>query len=369
MKKVCLGVLLLLVLTGMAAAAPLDISGSVTTDMVVGLEEPYYLSPGSELELKFDHFVGSAAFHVGAKGYYNDGFQVELDEAYLDYYAQQFDLRVGKQRFSWGTALQINPTDILNPVDVQNPMADKQAVYAVAADYYIGQSTKLTAVWIPVFKPAFDEIPHPLMPGTVITPKEVEPRLENSELGLRASFFGLNGWDLSLSYFRGWEDFPTPCIEPGQPPQIKALFQKVQMFGFDTATTIGDMGLWAEGAYFLPEPQDAKGYYQFILGGDYGFQNGLVLIGQYYHHSAGEGTNNIILAAEYPFGLLHSARLGAMYNLDSNEYMLSPEIALSLADSTLLSLGVQYFSGSPGDLGMPALGQNNNAYAALKVGF
>ena len=116
-------------------------------------------------------------------------------------------------------------------------------------------------------------------------------------------------------------------------------------------------------------PKDADSYYQLVVGGDYGFQNGLVLIGQYYHRSGDGSVNNVILAAEYPFGLMHSAKLGAMYSLDSNEYMISPEVAFSLADSTSLVAGVQYFSSSPNDLGMPAMGQNRSMYAKLRIGF
>ena len=366
-KRIFLSILLLLALAGMAVAAPIDISGSLTADLTVGLEEPYYMDPGSELELNLDHFVGDAAFHIGIKGGYNDGFQVDLDEAYVDYYAKQYDVRVGKQRLSWGTALQINPTDVINPVNIKDPMGDKQAVYAAAVDAYLGHNTKLSVVWVPVFKPVLDEIPHPLLPGQVIVPEKVEPKLENSELGVRASFMGINGWDFSASYFRGWEDFPTPSIVPGMPPQISASFQRTQMLGLDVATTMGDMGLWAEGAYFLPESAD--GHYQFIVGGDYGLSNGLVLIGQYYRRSGDPSTNNVMFAAEYPFGLMHSARLGAMYSLDSKEYLLSPEVTFSLADSTSLIVGVQYFSSSPSDLGMHAMNQNRSMYAQVKMGF
>jgi hypothetical protein len=356
--------LLLFAFSAAAMAAPIDISGSLSAGLAVGLEESYYLNPGSELELNLDHQLGDSAFHVGIRGNYNDGFKIELDEAYLDYYAEQFEIRLGKQRLSWGTALQINPTDVINPVNIEDPLGDKQALYAAAVDYYLGYNTKLSAVWVPIFKPALEKIPHPLVPGQVITPEKVEPKLENSELGVRASFMGVNGWDFSASYFRGWEDFPTVKFGPTGP---QASFRKTQMFGLDVATTVGDMGFWAEGAYFLPK--DADSYYQLVVGGDYGFQNGLVLIGQYYHRSGDGSVNNVILAAEYPFGLMHSAKLGAMYSLDSNEYMISPEVAFSLADSTSLVAGVQYFSSSPNDLGMPAMGQNRSMYAKLKIGF
>src|SRR5690554_6386634 len=90
---------------------------------------------------------------------------------------------------------------------------------------------------------------------------------------------------------------------------------------------------------------------------------------QYYHRSSERSANSTDFAAEYPFGLMHSARLGAMYSLESNEYMLSPEVTFSLADSTSFSVGAQYFSSSPTDLGMPAMGQNKSIDAKLQIGF
>ncbi len=367
-KRILLSMLLLiLALPGIGAAASLNISGSLTADLAVGLEEPNYTQAASELELNFDHQVGDTAFHVGIRGSYTDDFSIKLDEAYVDYYAEQFDFRLGKQRLSWGTALQINPTDVINPMNIEDPLGDKQALHAAAIDYYLGHNSKLSAVWVPIFKPALAEIPHPLMPGQIITPDEVEPKLKNSEIAVRASFLGMNGWDFSASYFRGWEDFPTPTMGSGMPPEISASFRRMQMFGLDVATTIGDMGLWAEGAYFLPK--DADGYYQFIAGGDYGFQSGLVLVGQYYNRSGDNPANNIIFAAEYPFGLMHSMKLGVMYSLDSNDYMLSPEATFSLADSTSVVAGLQYFSGSPSDLGILTAGQNKRVYAKLTIGF
>ncbi len=366
-KSIFLGLLLLLVLPGIAVSAPIHIFGSLTTDLTMRLDESHYMSSGGELKFNLDHQIGDAAFFLGINGKSNESFKLELDEVYLDYHADKFDLRLGKQRLSWGTALQINPTDVINPVNMEDPLGEKLALYAVAIDYYLGYNTKINLVWVLIFKPAFREVPHPSMPEQLIILDEVEPVLENSELGVRVSLMGINGWDFSASYFRGREDFPTPSIEPGMPPQVNASFQKTQMLGLDLATTIGDAGLWGEGAYFLPE--DGQGYYQFVLGGDYGFQNGLVLIGQYYHVSGKNSNNNLIFAAEYPFGLMHSAKLGAIYSLDSNEYLLSPEVTFSLADFAWLIVGAQYFSNSPRYLGMPGYGQNGNMYAKVRIGF
>ena len=50
---------------------------------------------------------------------------------------------------AWGTALQINPTDVLNPIDVEDPMGDKLPIWALLGDYYLPGDWKITGVYIP----------------------------------------------------------------------------------------------------------------------------------------------------------------------------------------------------------------------------
>ncbi|HHX26825.1 MAG TPA: DUF1302 domain-containing protein [Firmicutes bacterium] len=58
--------------------------------------------------------------HVSVKGWYNhkasEGKWLELDEAYADIYHDLFDLRLGQQLVSWGTAYGFNPTSYVNPL-------------------------------------------------------------------------------------------------------------------------------------------------------------------------------------------------------------------------------------------------------------
>ena len=58
--------------------------------------------------------------YISVKGWYNhnasEGKWLELDEAYADIYLNLFDLRIGRQLVSWGTAYGLNPTSYVNPL-------------------------------------------------------------------------------------------------------------------------------------------------------------------------------------------------------------------------------------------------------------
>lgn len=350
----------------LAQASP-SIHGELLSEIQIVTDSSHALAGQQRVDLTLEEHFGNSAFYVGLTGAYswpktNDNKQwfFDLDEAYLDYYGKDLDLRFGKQRINWGTALQINPTSVLNPMDISDPFGDKLPVYALNLDYYLSDQLKLTGVYVPFFRPALDKIPgNPQIP--VVLP---EAKLENGELALRLASMGLGGFDASLSYFRGKEDLPTPRIVPGQPPQ--AIFRDVQVIGADLAGVLGEFGVWAEAAYSIPE--DGSNYFQGVVGGDYGLDNGLILVGQYfYQYKDKKSTNLLILAANQTVGL-YQWRMGVVYNLGVKSFMLNPELSYSLADATELLLGARYFGSKNGPVGMLPQEQNQ-VYLQLKVSF
>lgn len=369
-KTLGLAFLLVILTVGLSIAsvqAAPELSGEFSNTLQLGAKDPYPLSGSQELKLTLEQFFGEGAVYLSLQGVYNwpkeanaNQWSFGLDEAYLDYYGRDFDLRVGKQRINWGTALQVNPTSYLNPINVNNPLGPKLPVYAMNLDYYVDDNWKLTGVYLPFFVPALEAVPgqpqiEVLKPATT---------LKNGEVALKISAMGLRGADFSVSYFRGKEDLPTPILQPGQPP--KAYFRDVQIFGADLATTVGEVGVWAELAYNLPKGGDA--YYQGIIGADYGLENGLILVGQYFHHNKDkESTVLVLLGANQIVGL-YEWRAGVVYNLNVKSFMLNPEISYSLASSTVLTLGVRYFADDQGPVGMLPLEQNQ-IYLQMKVDF
>ena len=257
---------------------------------------------------------------------------LEFREAYVDLYGfglKNLDVRIGRQVIAWGTADALNPTSNISPDDLEDifNFGEKLGTNAVNASYYIGDNLTINGVYVPIFTPAtlpFGDFadafsaPMDLPPGmtvgalsdTVILP---ERKLsESSQIGLKAST-NLLGYDMSLSYFKGRDDLPILSKATITPVDLigtvdiatELIYPEMQVIGADFAGSIGSVGIWGEGAVYMPEelamttiaPSPTTGqmettqtvalddepYFKFVLGGDYTFKNGLYFNGQYLH--------------------------------------------------------------------------------------
>ena len=269
---------------------------------------------------------------------------LEFREAYVDLYGfglKDLDVRIGRQVIAWGTADALNPTSNISPDDLEDifNFGEKLGTNAVNASYYIGDNLTINGVYVPVFTPATlpfgdfaDAFSAPMdlplgmtvrtLSDTVILPERKAS--ESSQIGLKAST-NLFGYDLSLSYFKGRDDLPilskatiTPVDMIGTVDiATELVYPEIQVIGADFAGSIGSVGIWGEGAVYMPEelamttlaPSPATGqmettqtivlddkpYFKFVLGGDYTFKNGLYFNGQYLHgflHERGKNELN-----------------------------------------------------------------------------
>jgi hypothetical protein len=84
---------------------------------------------------------------------------IEIAEAYLSFNVSELDLRIGIQKFAWGTLDQFNPTDNLNPWDLRHPFTTdslerKIGIPAVRALFGSSFSSVLVeAIWMPFYVP------------------------------------------------------------------------------------------------------------------------------------------------------------------------------------------------------------------------
>jgi hypothetical protein len=204
--------------------------------------------------------VGGPARHGTGLGFVDivDTFQnpspsVELEEAYLDFFASDLDVRVGKQKFSWGRLDAFQPTDVINPKRFLEPFLTdekdaKIGVPAARGTYFLSRvvpawlgEANATLVWVPVPVPTRfplpDErwfpsgalvpstlrippgfVPSPV-PGLTVPAVAVEPvvRVANrrppqqlDEGGVAARLAGLTrGVDWALAFYDGPETIPA----------------------------------------------------------------------------------------------------------------------------------------------------------------
>ncbi|MCF7912080.1 MAG: hypothetical protein K9M99_06110 [Candidatus Cloacimonetes bacterium] len=254
---------------------------------------------------------------------YNDEYF--LDNAFLSIYKKHFNLRVGKQQIALGSGYAWNPTDIYNQKNIFDPTYEKRGVNAL----------KL-------------EVPLSLN-GMISGLISLGENWEESTKSIMIKQY-LQGYDLQLSYSRLIKkqmDYYT----------FQENKEKTDMAGLSYSGTLLGLGFWGEGAYFIPEKTDE--YLQAVTGTDYTFDNGIYVMGEYYHNGGGEkeasdysfndwmdlytdGTNlarnYLYLGDSYSLTDLADWSNYIIINLDDNSISYNPWIDFSLSDNVVLDV-------------------------------
>ena len=230
------------------------------------------------------------------------------------------DLRLGRQRIAWGTGRFWSPVDLINPL---NPIAlereERPGADAVLGEHKLGPLSKISAVYAPGH--------------------------ENGGSSLALNWHSnAAGVDYSL---------------------IGGRFRSERVIGADVATQWGGAGIRAE----LTHNNRGAGssYRRAVLGVDYAFPNTLTLGGELYYNGAG-----VTDTPAYDFASLFAGRVqnvGRRYfggyasyemtplvklanylvlNVRDRSRFFSPAVIYSLKTNLDLTVGAQFFRGSPG---------------------
>ncbi len=275
-----------------------------------------------------------------------DPYNLEIREAYVQLYgflSKNLDLKIGRQRITWGTADKLNPTDNLNPYDLEDILdfGRHRGSDAINMTYYLNNEFSLQGVFIPFFQPS--NMPVGIF-ANALNPEMQLPQgltlkgftdninmpqynlAESSTAGVKLKGFAA-GFDFSLSYVWGRDGMPISAYNTFTPVDMTGgitinsdlSFYRTHIFGADLAGSIGGVGVWAEAAAFLPEnevimtndmsamypmspvpvTQDTtvlkkEAYIKFVVGADYNFADGSYLNFQYLHGFINErGTDNL----------------------------------------------------------------------------
>lgn len=223
-----------------------------------------------------------------------------------DLFVDGLDVRIGQQIVSWGVGDQFNPTNNLNADDLEDPLlfGTQQGNVMVRADYTPIEQLVLSAVVVPIFKPALlplsaelgigavDRLPHlnaalrrrihaesastesalfelfgpglgERFPTTLVEakPRLPETKLDEAQVALRLAAT-VAEQDLAISFYRGRFDFPFPiensvtqrrericnpadpndCVD-GRLEAVATLFYpKMSVLGFNAAGEVDLLG-------------------------------------------------------------------------------------------------------------------------------
>jgi hypothetical protein len=395
-KKIVAFVVLALFLINLPVFAITEnISGKLEQEVIYNNETEEWQGK-SLMELEYDQSFGfDKSIYLNTDiytNYENEAFtdlKIDLDEAYFDLYLTNTDLRVGQQLINWGSAYEINPSSMTNPYDLTalNPTEEKLGVPAVKSKYYFNNTTSLTGVVIT----DFIESPVPaslqkMMVGDIkanfaqqigspygemivsqnLQVKESKPEIDElSELEYAVNFMkrDVRGFDLSASYFNGYEDLPSITSDldevsqdlediaidyqrQGSSSDIAELdvgYKRTQGIGLNAIGSIGSVGVWSEFNYQINE--DDEKTIDVVLGSDYTFENNLYTVAQIIHRDyqdyqieRGE-MNYLLLHGDKPFRQIHQIKANVIYDLGIGNYMFNPEMTFSLSNNLDLDLG------------------------------
>jgi len=431
----------------------MKLSGELLTDQRFLLEDPNdWAWNENRLTLKFNKKIaGNSKFYsevwlrnIGLPGInssadlYNKGivdpYNLEVREAYVQLFGfltKNLDVKIGRQRITWGTADKLNPTDNLNPYDMEDVLdfGRHRGSDALSLDYYFNSEFSLQGVFIPFFQPANMPVgtfanaltPSMELPQGMIlmgfTDQINMPQYnlsESSTAGLKFKGFAA-GFDFSLSYVWGRDGMPISTYNTFTPVDAmggininsQLSFYRTHIFGTDLAGSIRGVGVWAEAAAFLPENEvimtnnlsamypmspvpviqdttvlEKKTYTKFILGADYNFANGAYLNFQYMHGFINERGKDALndyffvrLEKKFFEDKLKIAPVGGGFIVSDwsdvgNNYAIVyiPEISYMATDNAEITLSTALFSGK-GDNMFATMKDYNMMMFKLKYSF
>jgi len=356
MKKMLLSILISLVIMAVPAFA----RNTAASDLLKGEFSLYSTFQGEgrsipDLNTRFDLIFAEGdwdnEFFVElnyAGNLQHNDFNLDLGEAYYKYYGDNYDLGIGQQVISWGTAVEFNPTDNINPVESPELFTGKRPIPMFYGTYYLNNNYSISGVFVPFHQPVMTTVN---IQENEFAAKKVAGDWQNSKYALKFSAKGIKGVDYSLSYLHGFEDLPTigrleTPLGP-QPDPTNIYFRKYDIIGADIASSYQGVGFWGEAAYFHPE--EGEGYYSAVLGADYKFAGGYYLEGQIIYKKDQMLNENILLqgAVEKDLLTIHTFRTGMVYNPETKGIVLKPEINLSLTDEACLKVDYQFIDGEP----------------------
>jgi hypothetical protein len=285
-----------------------------------GLAESYYaaswqgdhdlIGERSRFRLNFRHSTDKVYMFASLNGVDNriveadDDIAVNLHEAYIEYNQESWDVKIGKQIYSWGKADGFRITDILSPCDYSEFMTRDFDEIRIPVEsvkfHYIFEASDVDLVWIPSFQePVMPQSGNPWYINTSDTiavgdPEKVDRNLRNSEWALRWSF-QLKGMDVAFSTAGLWDDdaaWHKAGTDADGRVVVSPQYHRLRFYGINCAKSVDEIVLRFESGFFQGKYFSAwesltgvmeKDYFKSLIGVDWNPGNNWSVTGQVYH--------------------------------------------------------------------------------------
>ncbi len=328
----------------------------------------------------------------------------ELREGYVDYTAEKWDARVGRQIVTWGVGDLLFINDVF-PKDYAaffsgRPLEYlKKGVYAAKIGLYPGFAS-FEVIAIPYFEP--NTYPDPKRfwlydPFSSVTNRETQypyKDLRKAETAVRI-YREVAGFDASLYYYYGY--WRQPSVMPDNlmtPTRLTLFYPELSVYGASLQGRALDGVVSFEAGYYdsrenqsgnnpmIPNSQTRYlvGYQRQIWED---FTLGLQYYGEYMQDYSAYVQN---LPSGFPqekrlhqlatvrmtqFLMNQTLRLSffAFYGLSDRDYMLNPEVKYNLTDNIWLAVGANIFGGGKPWTQFGQLAKDDNVYVQARYEF
>jgi len=359
------------------------------------------------LQLKLD--ASKEPFHLFLKtdvSYDNIGEkeEVELREGYIDFTANSWDLRIGRQVLTWGLGDLIFINDTY-PKDYEAFFSGRPMEYLKKGidGAKIGMYPSFASVEM-VIIPFFEPNVYPMsnrfhmydpMPA-VTNRREEEPttKTENTELAFRV-YRDIAGFDTSLYFYRGF--FRQPSMLPdsmSSPTRIDFFYPELSVYGASFQGRALDGVVSLEGGYYDSrqdrdgtEPMIPNQSTRFLIGYQRQLWEDLTLGLQYYCEYMNDYSKYVenlpmgfpqekklydLAAVRLTQFLKHQTlRLSffSFYSPANGDYLLNPEVKYNFSDHMWAGAGANIFGGGEDWSQFGSLDKNDNLYVQVRYEF
>ncbi len=369
------------------------------------------------------------AFH--GNGSTREDTRLELWETYLDYRGGSYQITLGNQIIRWGKTDEMTILDNLNPQDLRELMTlrleeRKHPWPWLRAQYFASNLTLegVFTIW-PVWHmkedfgtdwAAFDHLKAQLedIPALKSWARSLKldkqrpgPSLRDAEWGFRLTgTFSSVDWEASFlhahnrSFYYYITSFPIKGLWLNSISDISSALSRAiivgntirisrpedDILGLAFETTWGEAGLRGEFAYHTNQVFLRKDLYgvrkpcwQYVLGLDYQFMNGLYANLQFSQRYIQGWDKSILFEPRWDSGLFLrlsktylqdflECRLDAYYDLTTRMYYLNPEVRYKIQDEYTLFMGLHLLDGPAGTF-FDLYDANDQIYVGLKAVF
>ena len=288
--------------------------------------------------------------------------RIFLDNAYIRMAFDHFDLTVGKQQLSTGAGYTWNPTDVFNSKDILDPTYEQAGHNAVKLQIPLGARSGIQSV--------------------LAVGEEWKDSIKLLKIKHNIGHF-----DVSVSAVQKNQTFTdhytfTPAI------------YKREMIGGDLVGELFGLGIWAEGAYNRMKSGSGtrlnavKDHWEWLAGGDYTFESGLYLMGEYYQNDMARehwqdydlndwlwmfttemktlSRRQISGLVQYPADLI-TVGLSAIYSVSDGSAALVPMLLYSMFEDVELTVFGNIYTDDTGRAYAQNMG--NGGLARLRIYF